>query len=159
MKRSIGIDNKFYEFLFCSELVQSTKIRIEDLHVRLKELATERQGKLDENLKLHQFSREVQDLESWIADRQLVAGSQDIGQDFDNVQMLEERFDRFADETRAIGTERVQTVNAVADQLIGTGHSDAALIAEWKNQLNESWEDLLELLQTRREVMNTIMKL
>lgn len=137
---------------FFSERIEATQSKLEELYATLLDLANERQGKLDENLKLFQFSREVQDLESWIADRELVASSEDIGQDFDNIQMLEERFDRFADETRAIGAERVETVNATADQLIGTGHVDAPQIAEWKGNLNDSWENLLELLQTRRKV-------
>ena len=67
--------------------------------------------------------------------------------------MLEERFNRFADETQRVGTERVEKVNAIVDQLIGTGHSDAALIAEWKDGLNESWANLLELIETRRQVI------
>ncbi len=66
--------------------------------------------------------------------------------------MLEERFSRFSDETQKVGSERVDNVNAIADQLIGTGHSDASTIAEWKDGLNESWVNLLELLKTRKEV-------
>lgn len=42
--------------------------------------------------------------------------------------------------------------NAVCDQLIGTGHTDAATIAEWKDQINESWSNLLELIETRTTV-------
>lgn len=149
--------------LFClfffSESIQNTQTRIKELYTRLKDLADERQSKLDENLKLFQFNREIQDLESWIADREFVAGSQDIGQDFDQIQMLEERFDVFAEETRNVGTERVETVNAVADQLIGTGHSDATVIAEWKKGLNEAWENLLEMLNTRKEVCNVLLLL
>ena len=57
------------------------------MYARLKELAEERQGKLDENLKLYQFNREVLDLESWIADRMVIASSQDMGADYDNVQV------------------------------------------------------------------------
>ncbi len=66
--------------------------------------------------------------------------------------MLEERFNRFSDETQKIGRERVDNVNEIADQLIGTGHSDASTIAEWKDGLNEAWVNLLELLKTRKEV-------
>jgi len=129
-----------------------TQSKIENLYSQLKDLANEKQGKLDENLKLFQCNREVEDLKSWIADREVLAGSEDIGQDFDNVQMIEERFDRFADETRNIGQERVSTVNAMCDQLVGCGHQDAAAITEWKDDLNDSWQGLLELLNTRREV-------
>ena len=67
--------------------------------------------------------------------------------------MLQQRFDRFSQETQRIGAERVESVNAIADQLIGSGHSDAATIAEWKTGLNESWANLLELLETRKKVL------
>ena len=63
------------------------------MYANLKVLANERRGKLDENLKLFQYNREVEDLKSWIADRQTIASSQDIGQDYDNIQMIEERYE------------------------------------------------------------------
>ena len=66
--------------------------------------------------------------------------------------MLEQRFDRFSQETQRIGSERVESVNAIADQLIGSGHSDAATISEWKVGLNDSWTNLLELMETRKQV-------
>ena len=69
--------------------------------------------------------------------------------------MLIEKFREFARETTTIGTERVASTNAVCDQLIGTGHSDAAVIAEWKDQINESWAGLLELIETRKKVNGT----
>ena len=67
-------------------------------------------------------------------------------------QLLIEKFREFARDTTNTGTERVATTNAVCDQLIGTGHTDAATIAEWKDQINESWADLLELIETRTKV-------
>ena len=47
--------------------------------------------------------------------------------------------------------------NAVCDQLIGTGHTDAATIAEWKDQINESWSNLLELIETRTKVNENML--
>ena len=47
--------------------------------------------------------------------------------------------------------------NAVCDQLIGTGHTDAATIAEWKDQINESWSNLLELIETRTKVNKNML--
>ena len=67
-------------------------------------------------------------------------------------QLLIEKFREFARDTTNTGTERVAATNAVCDQLIGTGHSDAATIAEWKDQINESWAVLLELIETRTKV-------
>ncbi|XP_008935755.1 PREDICTED: spectrin beta chain, non-erythrocytic 1, partial [Merops nubicus] len=38
-------------------------------------------------------------------------------------------------------------------ELINSGHSDAATIAEWKDGLNEAWADLLELIDTRTQIL------
>lgn len=83
----------------------------------------------------------------------MVAGSQELGQDYDHVTLLWERFKEFARDTEAIGSERVAAVNDIADQLIAAGHSDSATIAEWKDGLNEAWQDLLELIETRTQML------
>lgn len=67
-------------------------------------------------------------------------------------QLLWERFIQFSRDTEATGTERVRSVNAMADQLISNGHNDSAVIAEKKDGLNEAWQDLLELIDTRTQV-------
>ena len=66
-------------------------------------------------------------------------------------QLLKERFQEFARETVSIGTERVAAANHTCDNLIALAHSDSATIAEWKDTLNERWEDLLELIETRAQ--------
>lgn len=67
-------------------------------------------------------------------------------------QLLWERFKEFARETQAVGSERVATAERIADQMIGMGHSDNATIAQWKEGLKETWQDLLELIETRTQV-------
>lgn len=51
-----------------------------------------------------------------------------------------------------MGSERVATAERIADQMIAMGHSDNATIAQWKEGLNETWQDLLELIETRTQV-------
>ncbi|KAG5309825.1 SPTCB protein, partial [Acromyrmex insinuator] len=127
--------------------------QVDKLYAGLKDLAGERRAKLDEALQLFMLNREVDDLEQWIQERELVAGSHELGQDYDHVTLLWERFKEFARDTEAIGSERVEAVNGIADSLIATGHSDAATIAEWKDGLNEVWQDLLELIETRTQML------
>lgn len=67
--------------------------------------------------------------------------------------MLRDKFRDFARETGAIGQERVDNVNAVIERLIDAGHSEAATIAEWKDGLNDMWADLLELIDTRMQLL------
>ncbi|XP_074845612.1 spectrin beta chain, non-erythrocytic 1 isoform X1 [Carettochelys insculpta] len=136
-----------------SERISMRQSKVDKLYAGLKDLAEERKGKLDERHRLFQLNREVDDLEQWIAEREVVAGSHELGQDYEHVTMLQERFREFARDTGNIGQERVDTVNHMADELINSGHSDAATIAEWKDGLNEAWADLLELIDTRTQIL------
>ncbi|XP_031193643.1 spectrin beta chain, non-erythrocytic 1 isoform X4 [Mastomys coucha] len=136
-----------------SERISMRQSKVDKLYAGLKDLAEERRGKLDERHRLFQLNREVDDLEQWIAEREVVAGSHELGQDYEHVTMLQERFREFARDTGNIGQERVDIVNTMADDLINSGHSDAATIAEWKDGLNEAWADLLELIDTRTQIL------
>lgn len=40
-------------------------------------------------------------------------------------------------------------------QLITVGHSDAPTVALWKDSLNEAWENLLELIDTRIQMLES----
>lgn len=69
----------------CSELISVKQAQVDKLYAGLKDLAGERRAKLDEALQLFMLNREVDDLEQWIAERELVAGSHELGQDYDHV--------------------------------------------------------------------------
>ncbi|XP_061545742.1 spectrin beta chain, non-erythrocytic 1-like isoform X3 [Phycodurus eques] len=136
-----------------SERIGMRQSQVDKLYAGLKDLSEERRGKLDERFRLFQLNREVDDLEQWIAEREVVAGSHELGQDYEHVTMLQERFREFARDTGNIGQERVDGVNRLADELINAGHGDAATVAEWKDGLNEAWADLLELIDTRTQIL------
>uniref|UniRef100_A0A1A8L4H7 Spectrin beta chain n=1 Tax=Nothobranchius pienaari TaxID=704102 RepID=A0A1A8L4H7_9TELE len=136
-----------------SERISMRQSQVDKLYAGLKDLSEERRGKLDERLRLFQLNREVDDLEQWIAEREVVAGSHELGQDYEHVTMLQERFREFARDTGNIGQERVDAVNRLADELINAGHGDAATVAEWKDGLNDAWADLLELIDTRTQIL------
>lgn len=70
-----------------------------------------------------------------------------------SIQLLRDKFRDFARETGSIGQERVDSVNAIIERLIDAGHGEAATIAEWKDGLNEMWADLLELIDTRMQLL------
>lgn len=58
-----------------------------------------------------------------------------------------------------LGQERVDMVNQTIDELIEGGHSEAATLAEWKDGINESWADLLELIDTRTQLLTASYEL
>nr|KAF6439118.1 spectrin beta, non-erythrocytic 2 [Molossus molossus] len=137
---------------------ESTRIsirqaQVDKLYASLKELAGERRERLQEHLKLCQLRRELDDLEQWIQEREVVAASHELGQDYEHVTMLRDKFREFSRDTSTIGQERVDSANTLANGLIAGGHAARATVAEWKDSLNEAWADLLELLDTRGQVL------
>ncbi|RXM35303.1 Spectrin beta chain, non-erythrocytic 4 [Acipenser ruthenus] len=136
-----------------SEQISKRQSQIDRLYVSLKDLVEERKGKLEQQYWLYQLNREVDELEQWIAEKEVVAGSPELGQDSEHVTLLQEKFTEFASETGSLGQERVSAVNQMADELIDYGHADAATIAEWKDGVNEAWADLLELMETRAQML------
>ncbi|XP_040262099.1 spectrin beta chain, non-erythrocytic 4 [Bufo bufo] len=137
-----------------SEQISRRQSQIDRLYVSLKDLVEERKGRLEQQYWLFQLSREVDELEQWIAEKEVVAGSPELGQDYEHVTLLQEKFTEFVSETGSIGQERISAVNQMVDELIDYGHSDAATIAEWKDGVNEAWADLLELMETRAQMLS-----
>lgn len=93
-KRVGGLSDKAFEvkywynlfsFSSCSERITLRQAQVDKLYAGLKDLAEERRGKLQERLRLTQLKREVDDLEQWIAEREVVAGSHELGQDYEHV--------------------------------------------------------------------------
>jgi len=68
-----------------SDQIAVKQSQVDKLYAGLKDLAGERRAKLEEALQLFTLHREVEDLEQWIADREVVAGSHELGQDYDHV--------------------------------------------------------------------------
>ncbi|XP_028319957.1 spectrin beta chain, non-erythrocytic 4 isoform X2 [Gouania willdenowi] len=135
------------------EQISRRQSQMDRLYVSLKDLVEERKSRLEQQYWLFQLSREVDELEQWIAQRELVASSPELGQDYEHVTVLQEKFTEFASETGSVGQERVTAVNQMVDELIDYGHAEAATIAEWKDGVNESWADLLELMETRAQML------
>uniref|UniRef100_A0AAX7US49 Spectrin beta chain n=1 Tax=Astatotilapia calliptera TaxID=8154 RepID=A0AAX7US49_ASTCA len=135
------------------EQISKRQSQIDRLYVSLKDLVEERKSRLEQQYWLYQLNREVDELEQWIAQREVVASSPELGQDYEHVTVLQEKFTEFASETGSVGQERVTAVNQMVDELIDYGHSEAATIAEWKDGVNEAWADLLELMETRGQML------
>ncbi|XP_077174841.1 spectrin beta chain, non-erythrocytic 4 isoform X2 [Paroedura picta] len=136
-----------------SEQISRRQSQVDRLYVSLKDLVEERKAKLEQQYWLYQLSREVDELEHWIAEKEVVASSPELGQDYEHVAVLQEKFTEFASETGSIGNERISAVNQMVNELIDYGHVDAATIAEWKDGVNEAWADLLELMETRAQLL------
>jgi spectrin beta len=142
-----------------TDALSKRQMQIDKLYAGLKDLAQERRLRLEETVKLFMLHRDIDDLEQWIADKVIVADSNELGQDFEHVELLKERFRQFAADTQQIGQERVNHVSQIANVLIDAGHADSSIIAQWNENLNSAWEDLLELIRTRTQMLQSSWEL
>ncbi|XP_051941422.1 spectrin beta chain, erythrocytic isoform X2 [Hippocampus zosterae] len=133
--------------------------QVDKQYAGLSELAEDRRRNLEHAYQHFLLSREVDDLEQWISERDVAASSQEMGQDLDHVTLLRDKFREFARETGAQGQKRVDAVNHAIDELIEEGHGEAIAMADWKDLINESWADLLELIDTRAQLLNASYEL
>lgn len=69
----------------CSTRLTIRQAQVDKLYAGLKELAGERRERLQEHLRLCQLRRELDDLEQWIQEREVVAASHELGQDYEHV--------------------------------------------------------------------------
>ncbi|VFV35977.1 spectrin beta brain 3 [Lynx pardinus] len=67
------------------EQISRRQSQVDRLYVALKELGEERRVSLEQQYWLYQLSRQVDELEHWIAEKEVVAGSPELGQDFEHV--------------------------------------------------------------------------
>lgn len=68
-----------------SEAIIRRQGQVDKQYAGLKELAEDRKKQLDHTYHHFLLSREVEDLDHWIAERDVVASSQEMGQDLDHV--------------------------------------------------------------------------
>lgn len=72
----------------CSEEIIRRQSQVDKQYAGLRELAEDRRKKLDHTFQEFLLRREVEELEHWIAERDVVASSQEMGQDLDHVTVL-----------------------------------------------------------------------
>ena len=86
----------------------------------LQTLVSSRRQRLEESIKLHQYLRDVEELSTWLEEKQQVAASDDYGKELDHLLMLQKKFDDFRREV-ANNTSRYTTVNNFGRKLIAEG--------------------------------------
>lgn len=86
-----SVENLFIDFFFFflslhnSDVVAVKQSQVDKLYAGLKDLCRERRAKLEEASQLFALNREIDDLEQWINEKEVVASSQDLGQDYEHV--------------------------------------------------------------------------
>ncbi|XP_028422093.1 spectrin beta chain, non-erythrocytic 5 [Perca flavescens] len=124
--------------------------RLSSLNQQLQHQAALRGQRLKEVLHLHEFSRESSELEDWMNQQRQTAESQDLGNDYQHVQLLRGKFEGFLKQLE-VGEERLQSCSELAARLIRQKHPQRSAARETLQQLSACWEDLKGVARERQD--------
>lgn len=65
--------------------IDNLKAQLDEQMAGLQTLTAARRQKLEESIKLHQYVQDVDDVLSWLNEKESVASSDDYGNDFDHL--------------------------------------------------------------------------
>lgn len=129
--------------------IAARQAQIEAQYDDLLRLARERQNKLNETAKAYVLVREAAELATWIKDKENHAQVQDVGEDLEQVEVMQKKFDDFQADLKA-NEVRLAEMNEIAVQLMSLGQTEAALKIQTQIQdLNEKWTSLQTLTAER----------
>jgi spectrin alpha len=116
--------------------------QIEKQYAGLLDLAEQRRDRLEESCRAYQFVREAAELAQWMRDKEQHAQVQEVGDDLEQVEVYQKKFDDFRHELKA-NEVRLAEMNEVANKLSSTGQTEAAQhISLQIEDLNRKWNDL-----------------
>lgn len=90
---------------------------------QLSEKSSYRRQRLFDSNQLFNFFREADEVESWIADKESIAMSDDYGRDIEHVETLLKKFEDFTRDLVTSG-ERIASLTTQAQTLLDEGHSE-----------------------------------
>jgi spectrin beta len=137
---------------FDSFNIQERQSKVEEKYEELLQLGKVRAHRLSDSQKLHQFNREVEEVEAWIEEKEAVAASEDYGNDLEHCEMLQKKFNDFTHDLLA-GEDRVVAVDDLAQKLIDDGHIDAEFISNRREEVRQLWADVNEQTTCRIDAL------
>ncbi|XP_036927334.1 spectrin beta chain, non-erythrocytic 5 isoform X2 [Acanthopagrus latus] len=124
--------------------------RLSSLKQELQHQAALRGQRLKEVLHLHEFRRESSDLEDWMNQQRQTAESQELGNDYQHVQLLRGKFEGFLKQLE-VGEERLQSCSDLAARLVRNKHPQSSAVRETLQLLSACWEDLKGVAKERQD--------
>ncbi|CAG2161762.1 unnamed protein product, partial [Oppiella nova] len=121
---------------------------------QLLDASQERGRGLEEAQDMLEFNQNVEKVESWIREKELMVGHNDTGEDFEHCLALQRKLDDVDSDMR-----RLKQINLLADKLLRQHHSQTQTsqsqpqsthIDRRRQQLNDKWKDLQILIDCYR---------
>ncbi|CAH8481739.1 unnamed protein product [Schistosoma rodhaini] len=151
--------NILQESQFYLKLIPTCLNRISHSYKNLQGIVNNVAAMLEANAIKYSLTREADELETWINKRVALATNNDLGVDLDHCCNLRDKFMIFNKETVQTGSQLVSDLSTKCVRLIALGKSDSVIIASIKDNINEIWAELLELIETRKQLLKAALNM
>ncbi|XP_063040192.1 spectrin beta chain, non-erythrocytic 5 [Engraulis encrasicolus] len=134
-------------------LVRKSMEEAVDHFQALQQLLVERRKGLQDQMQLYAFEREARELQEWLRAQIAQAESQDYGQDLEDVEVLQKKFEAFSEEVGSLGQNKQASLQQLGQQV---SSSPARLreetVQQLYDQLNQALDKRAKNLHAAREV-------
>ena len=135
--------------------IGARQAQIESQYANVLALGSDRKSKLEESCKAYQLVREAAELAQWIKDKEQVAAVHEVGDDLEQVEVFQKKFDDFMSDLKA-NEVRLAEMNEIATQLSNLGQTEAAVkITQQVDELNQKWTHLQEVTTERAQQLGS----
>ncbi|XP_059148013.1 spectrin beta chain, non-erythrocytic 2-like isoform X3 [Physella acuta] len=135
-----------------SDNIKQTQAKIESQYSKLQDLTTQRRKQLLDSKRLFEFYHQADAVETWIADRIVIASSEDYGQDLEHIEVLQQRFDDFLHDLSS-NEDRVTQLVTTGQAMVDAGHFKANGIQSKMKDITGQWAELKEIAQARQDAL------
>ncbi|KAM7327506.1 hypothetical protein ACRRTK_013873 [Alexandromys fortis] len=109
---------------------------------------------LEGTLKLHEFTREAEDLQRWLASwKQVASGGDNFGEDYERALQLCTKFTKFQNQIET-GAQRVEACQQLAESLLECGHSAAPKAHQRQQDLRAAWSELWQSTRVQSRLLH-----
>ncbi|KAF6212345.1 hypothetical protein GE061_012867 [Apolygus lucorum] len=115
----------------------------------LKESENRGRG-LEEAQDILEFNNQLEKIEAWIRDKEMMVQAGDMGRDYEHCLALQRKLDDVDSDMR-VDDLRIKSINTLADKLIRQGRSDTRTVQQRRDNFNNKWKGLQGALTEYRE--------
>ncbi|XP_033642967.1 spectrin alpha chain, non-erythrocytic 1-like isoform X2 [Asterias rubens] len=134
--------------------IKARQSQIEKQYDDLLQNADVRKDKLEESCKRHMLLREANDLMQWIKDKEAIVTASEVGEDLEQVQILQKKFDNFQKDLTA-NEGRLDEINDTSKELTTEQSPESEVVHRRVYELNERWKALQRLTEERSQNLGT----
>ncbi len=134
--------------------IKARQSQIEKQYDDLLKNSDVRKDKLEESCKRHMLLREANDLMQWIKDKEAIVTASEVGEDLEQVQILQKKFDNFQKDLTA-NESRLDEINDTSKELTTEQSPESEVVHRRVYELNERWKALQRLTEERSQNLGT----